>query len=450
VFHLGFGKKENDSLLIELGTDLVRAILYSIEYDGKMIKAVTVKGEATEELKVPSGYLNPILAKVNTKMSFSSGNDDVLPVIVHKEAIRRVILEAMPISFRDKYSRSSLDVIASLTNKIAVVLSPAMARGRVDELIIDRSSDLLINGEEEEKTYSWIKSEIKKKTEEDVSSTGLMPEEIVSNDTRIESMKIDGYAVNRLAGYKGKRIEFEVMSLMAFNDYYNELKTIFCDSNAGVKSNFKNILCQNKIKITHGGSLMAPIVKAKKITGTIIAIQERWTQVLIANAGVITEIIDINFGDQHFCRAIEDRLGISINEARRLKEDYLSCRLSEKARRAIHEIINEAAGAWFSKIHQQIIVSEETKNEPGVTNRIFSDKIFLMGESATLTELKMVIENNWQEAFVSSPRISVINYRTVIDWLTETNNRMLYKDLTGRVSGSNDIKIICGLLYGLS
>ncbi|MFH0791786.1 MAG: hypothetical protein V1905_01040 [bacterium] len=434
--------KETDSLLIELGTDSVRVVLFSVKKERNQTKEVILKGESGKQLEVPSGFLNPLLSKMNTKMSFSSGSEDVLPISIFKETIRQAIFEAMPARISQNYNKGSLEDLLSIVDKVTIVLSPALAKPRVDDLVFERKeNDLPINGNEETEIHSWLKSEMNKKAEEYSSKIGLLPEEIIPIDLKIEEIKIDGYYVNHLTGYGGKTVEFKTVSAMVFAHYLAEIKSIFEN---------RRINSKNTIRITHSAAALGPLIEQKKIKGILMDIQERWTQIFIVDNGIITSIVDINCGNRCFCRAIEDRLGLSENEAVRLEEEYVERRLSESARERIHIIIAETADRWFAKINQQIAITSGIENNSEITNKLFFNNILLFGQGAKLTELKAVIENNWQKLLVSAPSVIVIDPQIITSWLIDIGSQTRYKDLTGRVSSVEDVKTLFGILYDLS
>jgi len=439
---LGLKHKETDSLLIELGTEAIRVVLFSVRKNHDQVTEVILKGESEKQLEVPSGFLDPLLSKIHTEMSFSSGSEDVLPISVFKETIRQAIFEAMPVRIPQGYNKSSLEDLLSIVDKVTIILSPALAKSRVDSLVFARKDSNLSIGEKEEiEIQSWLKDEISKKVGEYSMTIGLLPEEIIPIDLKIEEIKIDGYFVNYLAGYSGKTIEFKIISAMIFAHYLAEIKSIF--ENPKINS-------KRTIKITHSGAVLGPLIKEKKVNGILMDIQERWTQVFIADNGMITDIIDINCGNRCFCRAIEDRLGLSENEANRLKEEYIERKLSESARERIHIIIAETADRWFAKINQQMAMTNVAGNNSEVVNKLFFNKILLFGRGANLDELKTVIENNWQKLSVSTPSVTVIGPQTIAGWLIDIGSQTRYKGLTGRMSGIKDVKTLFSILYDLS
>lgn len=245
-----------------------------------------------------------------------------------------------------------------------------------------------IREKEEKEIYQKILKDGEKALSEIFNrSFGILPEDLQILKLEISEIKIDGYEVPYLKGFKGENLDFKLFSLFLPKYYFKEFKNIFKEMG------FENsqIVCPaQNLKFIIGPEINDGIFI--DIGGTI-------TQIFILKNKKLVEISEFNIGGKNFSQAISQTLGISEKTSQIFKEQYCQKFFSEEVRKRIREIIFPIVKNWFKDLKFKL-------NEYG--NFPLPSHFLLFGGGSLLPEIQEILEEaeGWED-FVFFDKIKV-------------------------------------------
>ena len=371
MIHSPFGlkrKKAETTLLIDVGTETVKALLFEEHSFFSTLRCARVFEESGQKIKI----LGSSLEYFDRYGIFDSRDfeTDVL-----KKAISRAIKNL------GKGEEMNKSVILGLPAHIlkARVIRQSLKREEPKKIIID---------EKEEKE---IFQEVLERAKRDIcqaysQQSGILPEDIQFINLKILEIKIDGYRVPAIQKYQGKTLDFIILATFLPNHYLKKIKNIIESLGLTIKAVIQNAQGLNSYINENTDKIFLDI------GGTI-------TQIFLVKGGVLEKIDEFPIGGQIFSKAISEKLGLRETEARILKERYSKRELSKESSERIKEIIWFPCQIWFRNL--KLKLKEMTARHPLPLN------IILFGGGSQLPDVQDILKNGDWESVSSGGKFEV-------------------------------------------
>jgi len=369
--HFLFGlkrKKAETTLLIDVGTETVKALLFEEHSFFSTLRCARVFEESGQKIKI----LGSSLEYFDRYGIFDSRDfeTDVL-----KKAISRAIKNL------GKGEEMNKSVILGLPAHIlkARVIRQSLKREEPKKIIIDEK--------EEKEIFQKVLERAKRNICQIYSEqSGILPEDIQFINLKILEMKIDGYLVPAIQKYEGKTLDFIILATFLPNYYLKKIKNIIESLGLTIKAVIQNAQGLNSYINENTDKIFLDI------GGTI-------TQIFLVKGGVLEKIDEFPIGGQIFSKAISEKLGLRETEARILKERYSKRELSKESSERIKEIIWFPCQIWFRNL--KLKLKEMTARHPLPLN------IILFGGGSQLPDVQDILKNGDWESVSSGGKFEV-------------------------------------------
>lgn len=297
-----------------------------------------------------------------------------------RESLRKGIAEAVDVlKSRNKLSN----------DKIFISLPPDICKGRIVKAVYNRADkDSLINKREAEEICRQVFEDARRKLLENYSrESGILPQDIIFLHQSIDEIKIDGYIVAGLQGFKGENLEMSILSSFLPKVYSNEFSVLF--RTLGFKD----------LEITHEIQDIASLIGSGQ-DALFVDVGGSLTQIILVKNGKIEGFNELKDGGRTFSLAVSHNLGLNFDESRILKEKYAKEELTEGARSKLKEIFSTYLRAWFEGF-TKILEYAQTS---------LPVDIFIFGGGSNLPEIKVMLSSgSWTRAsFAFVPKVGFI------------------------------------------
>ncbi|MFH1451381.1 MAG: cell division protein FtsA [bacterium] len=435
-------------LSLLMGTETVRALIFCVSHI-KRSKKITLLGVAEKQVDRIDEVFD-ILFSSGTKLSFSgnAANTSFLDELA-QAATTEAIDEACESAARNLGGKNGTHKIKKGLSLFAVELPADVVRARAFRVFYERENPgEVIKKEEEKKIFKNIREKAEQRAREFYSEEfSFPPQELQIVSYRINEISIDGYCVPRASGYKGKILEGNVLIAVLPEQYRKNVLRLI--GQPGKERNTEDSLNCDFLEIIHSAETFSFAIAGKKISGIFIEVGGAWTKIFLVNEGKVFYFSAFEKAGKDFSHVISDRLGVSMKEARRLKENYSQKSLSEGARARMREIILPEAKAWFIELREEIKKASEVEHN-GISYKGGSlppADIFLFGGGSYLPEVEEVIESgDWEGVIPAFPRIKFLYQKDVDDWVKDRGLKI--DDLTKTIKGPKDVGITILSYYG--
>jgi cell division ATPase FtsA len=312
-----------------------------------------------------------------------------------ENTIKNTILESVKGAYQSFLQNFGSKTNIHLNNLPTLVnLSPNILREKVMIQFLERENgEVVISKKEEdeirESVFKNIKGEIGKNF---ANNFGIPSEDIQFISFKILEIKLDGYNVLKLEGFKGKKLDFRISVIFSLKKYLKNIEKILKD----LKLNFSRLLNKEK-NVDYLFEREGDEMIFLDIGGEI-------SQVFLVKGGKTDSVFEFESGGLDFTEKLSRVLGLSLEDARNLKHNYSNLVLSEEVRKKVREILSEEIRSWFSDFKSGLrIILEKHKS-------LLPSNISICGGGSLLPEIKEIIEEgNWEELpFVSRPRVKLI------------------------------------------
>ncbi len=361
--------RHNKFLILDIGTEAVKVLIFKREpavgnkrkfLAGRYVKNV-VLGASTQYLE---------------KYGIFDSNDFENDVL--KNAILKALSEAYQnfVFFSKKEDRKKS--CRAWAKWPAIISLPSnILRGRifVASFLRKKQNCSKISESEEKDIYQQVFKEAKEKISLKFSEdAGILPTEIQWTALKIIQVKIDGYPVSGLYGYKAKNLEVRILAVFLPKDYFKKIKKIVAELKLKV------------LRIAHTAEVLPVIFDKNRKDGIFIDVGGEVSQIFLVKSGFLKKINEFKSGGKIFSQQLASILGIDEKTARILKEEYSKKLLSPGAMNRVKEILYPGRKDWHKCLKDKMkdIGSEE----------FFSPNIFLFGGGSMLPEIKEVLEED--------------------------------------------------------
>lgn len=362
---VSFHRKNSDlALILDIGTESVKAVLYEKKEGRTVISAVS--REYFDEWRVWDGF-------------FSGKNDIALAAIARasERAIRAVV------------SQAGKDMVIDLF----VALPPETSHAGIVTMSFERKDahPHISKAEEQEILAKGTREgkEIIQKMAQELY--GIEPQGLSFLVFRPVFFSIDGYRVSSLRNFNGRRVVWSALGIAARKDVLPQSN--FFTSLVHLAKDFKmNFSSPNVIFLAECMANIAALLE----DGIYIDIGGKETQVFVIQQKTLVCTFDFPFGASSWVEVIKDDLGILGAESREILERYSRGTLTQETATRLKELLGPSLSEWFHGLQGGL----EKADYAGAISGIF-----IFGGGSMVPAIKEVLESSaWQDSFIGSPR----------------------------------------------
>jgi hypothetical protein len=369
-------KKSEYFLGLDIGSEAVKSIIFQRAFSEKdNLKKVIIWGKGLEYFDKSDVFNTQDFEKNTIKNTIS-------------ESIKGAYQ-----NFLQNIGRKTGIQINSLLTLVS--LPPNILKEKVLTQSLTRENrDRIISKKEDADIYQLFFKEIKNEIEKDFSQKfGILPEDIKFISVTISEIKIDGYNVSNLEGFKGGKLEFKTIVVFSLKEYLKNIEIILKD----LKINFLKFLDKEQ---------NIPYLFDYEVNDAIfLDVGGEVSQFFLVKKGKTETTFEFENGGLDFTDKLSKVLGLNLEDARNLKHNYSNLILSEDVRKKVSEILTEEVGNWFSNFKKALGIIL------GKQKILFPSRIFIFGGGSSLPEIQQVLEEgNWEGlTFISKPEVKIIN-----------------------------------------
>ncbi len=336
-------KKEEIFGILDIGSEGVK-ILIGKKIDGKRV----ILGKGLGEYEVFGVF---------------DGRDFELEVM--KKALKKAIEEAE--------KEANLEVRSLVVN-----FPPHIFKARISCQEIQRSCpEELISEEEGEQILKTILKKIKKEVSaEFAQKTGILETELYFLPIKILQMKIDGYEVPQLSGFKGRRIKIRTLIVFLPRHYLKNIERFMTACNLEISGILHE--AEGLVKFLSGGE-----------NGLFLDIGADFTQIFLVKKGNLVAVSVFKQGGKIFSTALCQKLGVLSQKAQEMVRQYQKGLYSEEVRARLREIFLNEAKDWLFSLEKKL------------EDEIPPEEIICFGGGSFFPEIEEVLERKYG----FSPRI---------------------------------------------
>jgi len=333
-----FFKRKDKYLVLDFGQSSIKGLILEKEE-----KAIVIKKFGAEEIK---------------KFGVFTARDFESDIV--KEAAKKTLRDL-----------SSFNKTPDLTSIVGGF--PEILKTEVFDLSFQRKkAEKKIGKAEEEEIYQSILNQennfLEKIQKKHQQTTRV---EIIKK--KIIEKKISGYPVPSLLGLRGKKLNFKILIVFAFEKDLKFLKSIL--TSLGLK----------KPLIFHEVEGLIKLTKKKNIENRIfVDIGGRTTQIFVFKKG-LDSINEFPMGGYDFTKAITNNLKTTEAEAENLKQRMTGNQLTGSARKEIEKIISPVIEDWGKTFFKTL----RGKNKSFIA---LPQKVSFFGGGSLLPQLRKIVE----------------------------------------------------------
>lgn len=371
-------KKEKTFLVLDVGSETVKALIF----------------------KTDNGRIFILKSALEYFDEFESGFGD--GIFLEKAILRKTILEVI--------SRV-LDKIDEKPRYLFLGLTPIIFKERIIRRdFVRKYPQEVIQKEEKAEIYR----EVFGASSREILKEGFLLRDLHFVVQKILEVEIDGYSAPTIENYRGRKVNFKILSAFLPLSYFKEIEDIL--QKIHFLKNRKIVPLSDSI--TSFVSFFASLTQEKS-DEIFINIGGKITQIFLLRTGRLEKIDEFKIGGAIFSEFLSEKLGLRKQEARVLKERYAKGELSQESTERIKEILSFPCQTWFSAF--------KLKLGEMVESRLLPSRIGIFGGGSRLPEIKEVLEKgNWDNFSFSGNRevksISLGNFKKIEDLTKKLND----------------------------
>ncbi len=195
--------------------------------------------------------------------------------------------------------------------------------------------------------------------------------------SRLEEILIDGYAVSDPVGLAGKEIEIALFNLYAEEPHVEFLQAL--KRTLGTQNLFPRSLPYSVCR-AHVASAAA----STPYSGIFIGMSESLTSVSVVSKNIFMGMKLFSIGGSLFTNSISANLGLGLEEAGEIKEQYAAGKLSAQVARKVSGILKRATSVWATGVE---LALEEFSHALD----LFPSSLMVYGEGAGIPDVIAVL-----------------------------------------------------------
>jgi len=382
LFRLFNSKKANLALALDIGTEFVKALVFRLEGEKGYVMGVGRKRQRLSDMQ--GGMVTDIQGVIKTC----------------EEAILEASQEA---------SQEVEQTIVGIAGEL-VKGSTTTVRYRRDnpkeKISFKELKEIVENVQE--KAFGKIRSQL-------AWETGYRELDVRLVNAAIVDVKIDGFKVTNPLGFQGKEVEIGIFNAFAPIVHLGALETIADELGLDLLS-----IAAEPYAVARSVGLE----EKPDFAAIFIDMGGGTTDIAVVRNGGVEGTKMFALGGRAFTRRISELLGLSFEEAERLKIEYSRGRLDAEMRQKIAEIIAPDVEVWLSGV-------ELTLTDFALD--LLPSKILLCGGGSELPEIKKaLLGSEWvaRLPFAKPPSVRFLKPEEVVNIKDETKKLKGPADIT--------------------
>ncbi len=232
----------------------------------------------------------------------------------------------------------------------------------------------------------------------------------------IVDVKIDGYRITNPLNFQGKKVSIGIFNAYAPMIHLGAIHTIADDLKLEI------------ISVAAEPYAVSSSVGHENIAdfgGIFIDIGGGTTDVAVVRNGGLEGTKMFAIGGRAFTKRLAYELGVSSDEAERIKQKYSVGQLTQEQAEKVHEIVAQDALVWLGGV--ELSLAEFAEND------LLPSQIFLCGGGSALPELRQaLLGGEWVRnlPFSKTPQVSFLQPRDVIAMTDTTKSLKSPQDVT--------------------
>ncbi len=382
---LGTKKSDEHYLALDIGTDMVKALIFKV--DPETEKGVVV---GVGRKKQKSGHMN------------SGAISDIEGVI---KSCHDAIEAAKKKSGVEKVKHSVLGIAGELVKGTTTTVHYERARPH-DRISMPELKNII--QKIQWKAYERIREQI----EWEIGQ----PIDVKLINAAVVDVRIDGYRIANPINFQGKSVSMSIFNAYAPMIHLGAVDTIAEELNLDVIS---------VVAEPYAVSMSVGYKDILDFSGIFIDVGGGTTDVAVVRNGGLEGTKMFALGGKAFTKRLARDFRITFEDAEDLKIKYGQGLLSGKSAQQINQIILQDSKVWLGGV--ELSLSEFADSDSLPSN------IYLCGGGSALPEIKQVLlDGQWHKSlpFAKMPSVSFLQPRDVIYMLDQTGELISPQDVT--------------------
>lgn len=302
-------KREKPFLVLDIGTEAVKALLLKKENDKLVVLNHTIE------------YFE--------KYGVFESND------FETEFIKKAISKSIKKIFKEKKELKKTPVLIGLPANVL--------RARIVSQLFKRDKESKISKSEERIIIKRVLNKSKKQVSYNFAQKyGILADDIKWINFKLAEVKVNGYPISDIYGCQGKDLEINVLAVFLTKDYFEKIQRTLKSLNL------------KAFKIIHLAEIFQDSFSQKVKNGFFVDIGGEITQTFLIKNSNLKQVKEFESGGQEFSQELSETLGIDQESARILKEKYANNLLTEKVKLKIKEMLVSEKKIWQQYLENTI------------------------------------------------------------------------------------------------
>lgn len=377
--------KENCALALDIGTELVKALIVKIDKN-KEKGIILGVGKAVQKL---------------TNMEGGAVTDIQGTVDICRQAI----------SMAEKEAKIKCD-------QVILGIAGELVKGQTLTIHYTRlKPQAKINQQELSEILQKVQWQSFDKVRKLLSfETGIEELDVKLINSVVIDVRIDGYKVTNPLGFCGRDVAISIFNAYAPLVHFSALQTIADDLNLDLRS-----LAAEPYAVARA----LTEDKTEDFSAIFIDIGGGTTDLALVRSGGIEGTKMFALGGRAFTKRIAQELNLNFKKAEEIKINYSCGKLDNNLQKKVKEVLGADCEVWRAGV--ELALSEFPKTER------LPSKIFLCGGGSRLPEIRMSLEDkNWHKSlpFAKSPQVRFIKPGDVANLEDKTGKLIDQQDIT--------------------
>lgn len=409
IFSKIFGHKNGEPILaLDIGTEVVKALVFHLTEDGKQAAVVGVGKEPQKRGNMQSGAVSDISGVIMT--------------------CQQAMLQALAHANIKKVKKAIVGIAGELVKGTTTTVHYERAN---PESRIDLPELKNIIQKVQEKAFERIKEQL-------VWETGQDDIEVKLINAAIVDVRIDGYQVTNPIGFQGRDVSISIFNAYAPMIHLGALQTI-----------------ADELRIDLMSIAAEPYAVARSVdyddaldfSAIFIDIGGGTTDIAVVRNGGLEGTKMFAFGGRAFTKKLALELQITFEEAESLKIKYAEGKLGADVSAKVEQILHSDCQVWLGGV--ELSLSEFAQSD------VLPSKILLCGGGSALPGIKKALMSpEWVHnlPFAKTPVVNFLQPRDVARIHDETGELKNPQDVTpmGLANLALDVageeKVMAGIL----